>query len=52
MFFPFLPNVLLQMGLSPHASDIPFLLLGLFLCCYHIWDILLSRPFCHIPPKD
>lgn len=29
-----------------------FLLLDLFLCCYNIWNILLSPPFCLIPPKD
>lgn len=28
-----------------------FLLLDLFLCCYHIWTIL-SLPSCLIPPKD
>lgn len=28
-----------------------FLLLDLFLCCYHIWTIL-SPPSCLIPPKD
>ncbi|XP_059539836.1 EF-hand calcium-binding domain-containing protein 4B isoform X2 [Myotis daubentonii] len=38
-------------GSPPTCFRVPFLLLGLFLWCFHIWNILLSLPSAPFHPK-